>query len=130
MRTFSTALAAGAAFMLLAATAEAQSQSQAQAQTQAQTQAQSQTQAAPGPGMGRGGGMGMGHHGSAHDTYGWSMMTAEERQAHDARMQGFTDRKSCEAYVAEHHRLMSERAAQRGMGMPAQPRRDPCAGLK
>jgi hypothetical protein len=80
-----------------------------------------------GPGPGPGTGMGMGR--GAQNTYGWSMMTPAERQAHMARMRSFTSRAECHAYVADHHRLMVERARQRGMYMPASPRRDPCAGL-
>jgi hypothetical protein len=62
-------------------------------------------------------------------TPGWPMMSAAERREHMAKMGSFTTRKECEAYTAEHHRLMAERAKQRGVTIPAQPRHNPCAGL-
>ena len=62
-------------------------------------------------------------------TMGWSLMTPQERQAHRAKMMSFTNAKDCRAYVAEHHRLMAERAKQRGMAIPSTPMHDPCAGL-
>lgn len=80
--------------------------------------------------MGRGPGSGMGMRGGAQAAYGWSMMTPAERQEHMAKMQGFATRAECQAYVTEHHKLMAERAKQRGLSVPAEPRRDPCAGLK
>lgn len=101
----------------------------AQAQPQVQGAAPSQSSPA-GPMMGRGPGSAMGMRSGAQNTYGWSMMTQTERQEHMAKMHGFTTRAECRAYVAEHHKLMVERAKQRGMSMPAEPRRDPCAGLK
>lgn len=109
--------------------------SAAQAQTPAQPPASSAspppTGAAPaqrgGPTMGPGPGMGRG---GPTDMPAGGMMTPEERQAHMARMHGFTTRRECEAYVAEHHRLMADRAQQRGVTPPAGPRRNPCVGLK
>lgn len=62
-------------------------------------------------------------------TMGWSLMTPQERQQHQAKMMSFTNAKDCRAYVAEHHRLMAERAKQRGMAVPPTPMHDPCAGL-
>lgn len=81
-----------------------------------------------GPGMGMGMGMGMGW--GPENTSGWSMMTSAERQEHMAQMQSFTSREQCEAYMTEHHRLMVERARERGMEMPAEPRMNPCLRLK
>jgi hypothetical protein len=65
-----------------------------------------------------------------HDTSGWSMMTRQERQEHRAKMMGMSDHGGCMAYMQEHHSKMMERAKQRGVNMPAQPRRDACAALK
>lgn len=36
----------------------------------------------------------------------------------------------CKAYMDQHHRQMVERAKEKGRTVPAQPRRDACAGLK
>ena len=92
-------------------------------------QSQGRPGGGPGPGMGPGSG-GMGMHRGAQSTHGWSMMTPEERQAHMSKMHSFTTAKDCRAYVAEHHALMLERAKQRGVTIPAEPPRDPCAGLE
>ena len=97
----------------------------AQAEPPAQTQNQMMGR---GPGMGMGMGMGMGW--GPENTSGWSMMTSAERQEHMTRMQSFTNREQCEAYMTEHHRLMVERARERGMDMPAEPRMNPCLRLK
>ena len=79
------------------------------------------------PGYGRG--MGPGWRAGPNNTPGWSMMTPEERAAHQQRMQGMTSRADCTAYMNEHHQQMAARAAQRGASAPAQPRRDMCYGL-
>ena len=98
----------------------------------ASAQPQSPPPAGPMPGHGPGMGMGpgMGPRGGAQNTYGWSMMTDAERQQHQARMRSFTTYADCHAYVVKHHQLMSQRAKQRGQTLPAEPRRDVCAGLK
>jgi len=93
----------------------------------------------PGPGMGRGPGPGAsapgygprmgGWRAGPNNTPGWSMMTPEERAAHQQRMQGMTSRADCTAYMEQHHQQMVARAAQRGASAPAQPRRDMCTGL-
>jgi hypothetical protein len=88
------------------------------------------TRAGQGAGKGMAMGKGTGMRAGPGMTMGWSMMTPQERQAHQARMMGFTSAKECRAYVAEHHKLMAERAKQRGVAMPATPPHDPCAGLK
>ncbi|HEY9217045.1 MAG TPA: hypothetical protein VIO94_03280 [Phenylobacterium sp.] len=95
----------------------------------AEAQTQGQHKGGAGHGMGPGGG-GMGMHMGAQSTPGWSMMTPEERQEHMTKMRSFTTAKDCRAYVAQHHALMAERAKRQGSTMPAEPPRDPCAGLK
>lgn len=94
---------------------------------------------APGPGMGMGPGKGAGmgpgaaRRGGMYGpkyTPGWSMMTDAERTEHRAKMQSFTHKADCQAYVAEHHAQMAERMKQQGGQPLAQPRRDPCANLK
>jgi hypothetical protein len=82
-----------------------------------------------------GAGATMGQHGmhgccGRHDTMGWSMMNRQERRDHHNKMMGMKDHASCQAYMQEHHALMTARAKERGVAMPAQPRRDACAGLK
>lgn len=91
-----------------------------------------------GPGMGPGMGAGRmgpgarGPHGraGADFTPGWSMMTPAERQEHQTRMRSMTSAADCNAYMTEHRQQMAERAKERGVTMPAHPRRDACAGLK
>ncbi|WP_200229369.1 hypothetical protein [Rubrivivax gelatinosus] len=94
--------------------------------------------AAPGMGMGPGGGRGPGAgmgpgSGRARAgqgvTPGWALMTPEERTAHQAKMRAMTTRADCRAYVEQHHADMGARAQERGVAVPAMPRRDPCAGL-
>lgn len=104
------------------------------------------TMAQPGPGYGRGPGMGPGPAGSAPNgmpmrggmgprwgsdfTPGWSLMTEQERAEHQTRMRAMTNHDECTAYMAQHHEQMVARAKEKGATIPAQPRRDPCAGLK
>jgi len=62
---------------------------------------------------------GMGHMGGGHccsekTTTGWSMMSAEERKAHQEKMHGFKDENSCMAYMEEHHKQMQARAKEQG----------------
>lgn len=82
---------------------------------------------APGPGR-MGGGM-MGRRFGSDNTPGWGMMSPAERTAHRDRMWAFKTEGECRAYLDEHHKLMAERAKERGRSVPATPRRDPCAGL-
>ena len=90
----------------------------------------------PRPGMGPGGDMrpgpGRGPEGrpGADNTWGWSMMTPQEREQHHAKMRSLGTRADCDAYMTQHRQQMTERAKERGMAMPARPRRDACAGLK
>lgn len=105
---------------------------------------------APGSGASQGmgpGGMGMGPHGmggmggkgpgargmgprfGAGVTPGWSMMTPEERAAHQAAMRNAKTQEECVAVRDQHHTEMAARAQAKGASMPAAPRRDVCAGL-
>ncbi|HEY6510481.1 MAG TPA: hypothetical protein VI032_00795 [Burkholderiaceae bacterium] len=89
--------------------------------------------AANGPCMGMGGGMGGGgmHRcAGADNTYGWSMMTPQEREEHQKKMFDLKSPGECKAYMDQHHRQMADRARQRGSAMPGQPPRDMCEGLK
>jgi len=88
------------------------------------------------PGMGMGGGMGGGgmggmpRHAGADNTYGWAMMTPQEREAHQKKMMDMMSPGECKAYMDKHHQQMADRASQRGTAPPGQPPRDMCEGLK
>ena len=85
---------------------------------------------APGTGMGPGMGRGRGAMYGADYSPGWSMMTAEERSQHQAKMRAMASQDECRAYIAQQHEKMAARAKAEGKQLPAQPRRDACAGLK
>ena len=67
-------------------------------------------------------------HASEANTRGWQFMTPAERIEHQARIRGFSNYDDCRAYQLEHHRLMEERARQKGMVLSGG--RDVCAHLK
>jgi hypothetical protein len=75
-----------------------------------------------GPGYGRGGGRGQGP--------GASLFTQEERAAHQEKMHSLKTVEECNAYVAEHQKLMAERAKEKGVAAPAGPRGNPCERMK
>ncbi|MBU6489900.1 MAG: hypothetical protein KGQ57_19080, partial [Burkholderiales bacterium] len=54
-------------------------------------------------------------HAAPPNTYGWQLMTPEEREEHQRRMRSFTSYEECKAYQTEHHALMAERARQAGV---------------
>lgn len=67
------------------------------------------------------GGPGAGHGGPRYGpdvTPGWSMMTPEERKAHQEKMQGFKDAGQCRSYMTEHRKKMEERAKEKGSTLP------------
>lgn len=76
----------------------------------------------------RGPGMMGGRWGSQY-TPGWSMMTPQERTEHQEKMRSMTNRDECRAYMEQHHQQMMERAKEKGLNVPARPRRDGCARL-
>lgn len=78
-------------------------------------------------GPGAGGGQGRGPRWNSDNTPGWSLMTPEEREAHQQRMSNLKNRDECQAYMAEHHEQMTARAKEQGRKALAKPRRDPCA---
>jgi hypothetical protein len=84
----------------------------------------------PGPGGGPGPGRGPGARGPMMEAPGWSMMTPEERRAHQERMRGFKGSAECEKYMQEHHKLMQDRAQQRGQKLPWDGPRPYCQSLK
>jgi hypothetical protein len=105
----------------------------AAAQPRAAAPASGPAASAPRSGMGMGGGdMGMHRRAmrpDAGNTSGWGMMTPQERQEHRQHMADFKTYDECHAYMEKHHAEMVDRAKQRGIAAPGQPR-DMCAGLK
>jgi hypothetical protein len=84
-----------------------------------------------GMGVGPGGGMMRGGPRAGGDyTPGWSMMSPQEREEHRAQMRAAKTHEECAALRDKHHEQMMARAKERGVAMPAQPRRDACQGLK
>ncbi len=67
--------------------------------------------------------------GDQKNTYGWQLMTPEERTEHQAKMRGFTDYNACKEYVGEHHKQMEERAKEKGV-TPPMIKRNPCDMMK
>jgi len=63
-------------------------------------------------------------------TPGWSLMTPAEQQQHRDKMHSAKTYEECKAYRDQHHEQMVARAKEKGRTLPAQPRRDACAGLK
>ena len=70
-----------------------------------------------GPGPGAGAGKGPGPRFNDTTTPGWSMMSAQERTEHQAKMRAFTSYDECHAYMVEHHKLMEERAKGKGKAL-------------
>ncbi|MDP2132683.1 MAG: hypothetical protein Q8J99_03650 [Sulfuritalea sp.] len=82
-----------------------------------------------GPGAGMGPGKGMRFNFDKDNTRGWALMTAEERQAHSARMHAAKTYDECKALQAEHHQAMEARAKEKGVTLPA-PRANGCDRMK
>ena len=78
-----------------------------------------------GPGMGGGPGMGKG---GGHG-YGAQLLTPEERTAHWNAMHSFKTIDECNAYLAEHKKLVAERAQEKGLPVPPQ-RGNMCERMK
>jgi hypothetical protein len=57
-------------------------------------------------------------------------MTPAERTEHQTRMRSMKTHEECKTYMGQHHEQMAARAKEKGVTVPGQPRRDPCAGLK
>lgn len=63
------------------------------------------------------------------NTYGWQLMTPDERKEHQARLDNFTEYSACKEYIDEHHKKMEERARGKDVVEP-QIKKNPCDGLK
>jgi hypothetical protein len=61
--------------------------------------------------------------------FGWNLMTPEERTEHRAKMRSLETREEREQYRIEHHEKMKERAKERGITLPDQPRNRGGMGL-
>jgi hypothetical protein len=75
-----------------------------------------------GPGYGQGKGYGPGG--------GAQLLTPEERAQHREKMHSFTTVEQCNAYFAEHQKLIAERAKEKGLAAPTGPRGNPCERMK
>ncbi len=53
--------------------------------------------------------------------YGWELMTEQERIEHRNKMRSFKTEKEREQYRKEHHKLMQQRAKERGVSLPDTP---------
>jgi hypothetical protein len=81
------------------------------------------------PGSGRG----MGHDAmrmGPNNTSGWGMMNKAERAEHHNMMKSMKTHEECSAYMEKHHAQMMDRAKERNLATPSQPRNDACAWLK
>lgn len=76
---------------------------------------------AQGPGPSKGGMMQFGPNNAA----GWSMMTPQERTAHQDKMHSLKSLEDCKAYMAEHNKPMAERAKEHKL-THAGPRENAC----
>lgn len=81
------------------------------------------------PGQGMGGGMGPGKGGrfafDQNNTVGWTLMTQEERAAHQQQMWSFKNYDECKTYQQRHHDEMLARAQAQGKILPT-PRGNAC----
>lgn len=84
--------------------------------------------AQPGPGAGQQG-KGPGFHFNQGNTTGWSMMSEQERADHRQKMMSMKSYDECVAYMNEHHKLMQERASQKGKSLPM-PKYNACEKMK
>jgi hypothetical protein len=53
------------------------------------------------------------------NTWGWQLMTPQERIEHQTKMRSFKTYDECKAYQEEHHKLMETRAKEKGVTLPA-----------
>lgn len=82
-----------------------------------------------GAGMGPGAGMGMQFNANKGNTWGYQLMSPEERTAHRDQMRATKSYDECKALQAEHHLAMEVRAKEKGVTLPA-PRSNACDRMK
>ncbi|NTV48785.1 MAG: hypothetical protein HGB32_09800 [Geobacteraceae bacterium] len=51
------------------------------------------------------------------NTYGWQMMTPDERKEHQAKLARFTDYNTCKEYIDSHNKEMEYRARVKGIDL-------------
>jgi hypothetical protein len=85
----------------------------------------------PGAGMGPGpgGGKGMQYNLNKDNTWGYKLMSPEERTAHRAKMRASKTYDECKALQQENHQAMEVRAKEKGQTLPA-PRNNGCDRMK
>ena len=84
--------------------------------------------AQPGPGPGPGPGRGRFHF-NQDNTFGWKLMSAQERAAHRDKMLAARTYAECKAAQDEQHQLMEARAKEKHMTLPT-PRQNVCDRMK
>jgi len=60
---------------------------------------------------------------------GWQLMTPEERTEHQNKMRSMKTYDECTAYQQEHHKLMEQRAKEKGATLPT-PQTNACDRMK
>ncbi len=83
----------------------------------------------PGDGTGPGAGMGMRFNFDKTNTPGWTLMSAEERVAHQSTMMAAKTYEACKAAQEAQHAAMTARAKEKGVTLPA-PRSNGCDRMK
>lgn len=63
------------------------------------------------------------------NTYGWNIMTPDEQKEHYAKMRRLTSYNDCIIYIEQHDALMKQRAAEKGVDLPAL-KQNPCDTMK
>ena len=63
------------------------------------------------------------------NTYGWHVMTPDERKDHQAKIISFSSYSACKKYSEAHHKKMEERAREKRVDLPAVPV-DPCVWMR
>ena len=53
--------------------------------------------------------------------YGWQLMTQQERNEYQQKMRSLNTNEAREQYRLEHHKMMQERAKERGVTLPEMP---------
>lgn len=67
--------------------------------------------------------------GNQRNTPGWQLMTPAERIEHQNKLRSFKDFDSCKEYADSHHKLMEERAKEKGIALRAV-KRNPCEVMR
>jgi hypothetical protein len=64
-----------------------------------------------------------------NNTYGWQLMTPDERKAHQAKLVSFTEYNACKEYLDKHQKGMEERARNKGVDLRVM-QDSPCDAMK